>query len=34
MYIDFQDTNFFNVDYVYRIQTFEKYLENSINNQL
>jgi hypothetical protein len=33
MNIDYQDTNFFNVDYVYRIQTFEKYLENSIASE-
>jgi len=33
MNIDFKDTNFFNVDYVYRIQTFEKYLENSIASE-
>jgi hypothetical protein len=33
MNIDYQDTNFFNVDYVFRIQTFEKYLENSIASE-
>lgn len=33
MNIDFQDNNFFNVDYVYRIQTFEKYLTNSISSE-
>jgi len=29
MDIDYQDPNFFNVDYVYRIQTFEQYLFNT-----
>lgn len=33
MNIDYQDTKFFNVDYVYRIQTFEKYLANSISSE-
>ncbi|WP_281631509.1 hypothetical protein [Flavobacterium luteolum] len=33
MNIDYQDDNFFNVDYVYRIQTFEKYLENTISSE-
>jgi hypothetical protein len=28
MNIDYQDADFFNVDYVYRIQTFEKYLQS------
>ncbi|WP_144219307.1 hypothetical protein [Flavobacterium anhuiense] len=28
MNIDYQDTNIFEVDYTYRIQIFEKYLEN------
>lgn len=33
MNIDYQDTNFFNVDYVYRIQTFEKYLASPAASQ-
>lgn len=33
MNIDYQDTNFFNTDYIYRIQTFEKYLSNSISSE-
>jgi len=31
MNIDYQDTNFFNTDYIFRIQTFEKYLANSLS---
>ncbi|MEZ0131592.1 hypothetical protein AB9T88_18180, partial [Flavobacterium sp. LBUM151] len=30
MNVDYQDPNIFEVDYVYRIQTFEKYLENKM----
>ncbi|SHH17097.1 hypothetical protein [Flavobacterium johnsoniae] len=30
MNIDYQDPNVFEVDYIYRIQTFEKYLENQM----
>ena len=33
MNIDYQDTNFFNTDYIYRIQTFEKYLASSISSE-
>lgn len=33
MNIDYQDPNFFNADYIYRIETFEKYLENPISSQ-
>jgi hypothetical protein len=30
MNVNYQDPNIFEVDYVYRIQTFEKYLENKM----
>lgn len=33
MNIDYKDENIFNVDYVYRIETFEKYLANSIASE-
>lgn len=33
MNIDYQDPNVFEVDYIYRIQTFEKYLENKMCSQ-
>lgn len=33
MNIDFKDTNFFNTDYIYRIQTFEKYLESDMASE-
>ncbi|MEO6177421.1 MAG: hypothetical protein ABIP27_19865 [Flavobacterium circumlabens] len=33
MNIDYQDHNIFEVDYIYRIQTFEKYLENQMCSQ-
>jgi hypothetical protein len=34
MNIDYQDTNFFNVDYIYRIQTFEKYLASAMASEV
>lgn len=33
MNVDYQDPNIFEVDYIYRIQTFEKYLENKMCSQ-
>ncbi|MEN2412148.1 hypothetical protein [Flavobacterium mesophilum] len=33
MNIDYQDSNFFEVDYIYRIQTFEKYLQNQASSK-
>ncbi|SHM06398.1 hypothetical protein [Flavobacterium saccharophilum] len=33
MNIDYQDTNFFNTDYIYRIQTFEKYLASGMASE-
>lgn len=33
MNIDYQDRNIFETDYIYRIQTFEKYLENPAVSQ-
>jgi hypothetical protein len=33
MNIDYKDTNFFNTDYIFRIQTFEKYLANSQSSE-
>ena len=33
MNIDYKDTNFFNTDYIFRIQTFEKYLANSLSSE-
>jgi len=33
MNIDYQDPKIFEVDYIYRIQTFEKYLENQMCSQ-
>ncbi|TDW46673.1 hypothetical protein EV144_106347 [Flavobacterium sp. 270] len=33
MNIDYKDTNFFNTDYIYRIQTFEKYLASSMASE-
>ncbi|MFH6935988.1 hypothetical protein [Flavobacterium sp. FlaQc-30] len=33
MNIDYQDRNFFETDYVHRIQAFEKYLENPIASE-
>lgn len=33
MSIDYQDRNIFETDYIYRIQTFEKYLESPMSSQ-
>ena len=33
MNIDYQDRNIFETDYIFRIQTFEQYLENPISSQ-
>ncbi|PUU71909.1 hypothetical protein DBB36_00690 [Flavobacterium sp. WLB] len=33
MNIDYKDTNFFNTEYIYRIQTFEKYLASSMASE-
>jgi len=33
MNIDYQDNNIFEVDYIYRIQTFEQYLDNQMCSQ-
>ena len=33
MNIDYKDTNFFNTDYIFRIQTFEKYLASAIASE-
>lgn len=33
MNIDYKDTNFFNTDYIFRIQTFEKYLASSMASE-
>ncbi|UUW11229.1 hypothetical protein NLG42_10560 [Flavobacterium plurextorum] len=32
MNIDYQDRNIFETDYIFRIQTFEKYLENTMSS--
>lgn len=33
MNIDYKDTNFFNTEYIYRIQTFEKYLASGVASE-
>lgn len=33
MNIDYQDRNIFETDYIFRIQTFENYLEYAISSQ-
>ncbi|WP_433763705.1 hypothetical protein [Flavobacterium ginsenosidimutans] len=33
MSVDYQNSNIFEVDYIYRIQTFEKYLENAVSSE-